>query len=79
MQIYIIPESSQKGDLHLYRALDFPLEWRIEKVIFKKLLVETFLIHYDENYWLFGLDITRFGAIKNGELEIWYANSPLGP
>lgn len=78
-QIYMMPESSQKGNLRLYRALNFPLEWRLEKVLLKKPLVDTFLIHYNENYWLFGSDVSRFGAIKNGELEIWYANSPLGP
>ena len=75
----MILEISQKGDLHLYRALNFPLQWRMEKVLLKKFIVETLLIHYNENYYLFGLDVSRFGAIKNGELEIWYANSPLGP
>jgi len=79
MQIYMMPESSQKGDLRLYLALSFPLEWRPEKVLLRKPLVDAFLIHYNENYWLFGSDVSRFGAIKNGELEIWHANSPLGP
>ncbi|KAF8397794.1 hypothetical protein HHK36_016717 [Tetracentron sinense] len=78
-QIYMMPESSQKGELRLYRALKFPLQWALEKVIMKKPLVDSFVINHDGKYWLFGSDHTGFGTKKNGELEIWYSSSPLGP
>ncbi|XP_010243162.1 PREDICTED: glycosyltransferase family protein 64 protein C5-like isoform X2 [Nelumbo nucifera] len=78
-QIYMMPESSQKGELRLYRALNFPLQWTLHKVILKKPLVDSFIINYNGNYWLFGSDHSGFGTKKNGELEIWYSTSPLGP
>ncbi|XP_077220207.1 glucosamine inositolphosphorylceramide transferase 1-like isoform X2 [Tasmannia lanceolata] len=78
-QIYMMPESSQKGELCLYRALEFPLQWTLERVILKKPLVDAFIIEYNAIYWLFGSDFSRFGAKKNGELEIWYSSSPLDP
>ncbi|KAH9312959.1 hypothetical protein KI387_027994, partial [Taxus chinensis] len=77
-QIYMTPEGSEKGDFRLYRALDFPLQWRLEKVLLKKPIVDAFVIHHNEHVWLFGSDFSRFGAKKNGELEIWYADSLFG-
>ena len=29
--IYMIPESSENGDIRLYRSIDFPLKWEFEK------------------------------------------------
>ncbi|KAJ7974969.1 glycosyltransferase family protein 64 protein C5 [Quillaja saponaria] len=78
-QIYMMPEGSAKGELRLYRALNFPLQWTLEKVIMKKPLVDSVIINYDGKYWLFGSDHSGFGTMKNGQLEIWYSRSPLGP
>jgi len=75
----MMPEGSRKGDLRLYRAVNFPLQWRLAKVIIKKPLVDSFIINYSGRYWLFGSDHSGFGSKKNGQLEIWYSNSPLGP
>ncbi|KAH7537021.1 hypothetical protein FEM48_Zijuj03G0048100 [Ziziphus jujuba var. spinosa] len=78
-QIYMMPESSEKGELRLYRALNFPLQWKLEKVIIEKPLVDSFIIYHNNMHWLFGSDHSGFGTKKNGQLEIWYSNSPLGP
>ncbi|CAN7141864.1 unnamed protein product [Brassica rapa subsp. narinosa] len=78
-QIYMMPESSQIGELRLYRAINFPLTWKLEKVILQKPLVDTTIIHHQGNYWLLGSDHSSFGAKKNGQLEIWYCTTPLGP
>ncbi|KAJ6835471.1 glycosyltransferase family protein 64 protein C5 [Iris pallida] len=78
-QIYMMPEGNKKGELRLYHATDFPLKWKLEKVLLKKPLIDSFIIDYQGYYWLFGSDFSAFGAKKNGELEIWYSSSPLGP
>ncbi|XP_010543592.1 PREDICTED: glycosyltransferase family protein 64 protein C5 isoform X2 [Tarenaya hassleriana] len=78
-EIYMMPESSEIGELCLYRADKFPLSWKLEKVILKKPLVDSIILHHDGNYWLLGSDHSSFGTEKNGQLEIWYSNSPLGP
>ncbi|CAL9120051.1 unnamed protein product [Musa acuminata var. zebrina] len=78
-QIYMMPEGSKKGDLRLYRAVEFPLRWQLEKVILQKPLVDSFIINYRSHFWLFGSDFSAPGAKKNGELEIWHSSSPLGP
>lgn len=78
-QIYLMPESSEKGELCLYRATEFPLQWKLEKVILKRPLVDSFILPHDGKYWLFGSDHSGIGTRKNGQLEIWYSISPLGP
>ncbi|KAF6150414.1 hypothetical protein GIB67_034113 [Kingdonia uniflora] len=78
-QIYMMPESGQKGEVRLYRAVSFPMQWTLDKVILKKPLVDSFILNHDGTYWLFGSDHSGFGIKKNGQLEIWYSNSPLGP
>jgi len=75
----MMPEGSKKGELRLYRAVQFPLKWELEKVLLSKPLIDSFIIEYNGYHWLFGSDFSAFGAKKNGELEIWYSNSPLGP
>ncbi|XP_078430352.1 glucosamine inositolphosphorylceramide transferase 1-like isoform X2 [Wolffia australiana] len=78
-QVYLMPEGSKNGDLRLYRAVDFPLKWTLEKVILERPLIDTFMVEYQSFYWLFGSDWSSPGAVKNGQLEIWYSSSPFGP
>ncbi|ONK64650.1 uncharacterized protein A4U43_C07F28390 [Asparagus officinalis] len=78
-KIYMVPEGRKKGELRLYRALEFPLKWKFEKVVLSKPLIDSLIVEYNAYYWLFGSDFSAFGAKKNGELEIWYSDSPLGP
>ncbi|KAK1279886.1 hypothetical protein QJS04_geneDACA015161 [Acorus gramineus] len=77
-QVYMMPEGSKNGDLRLYRATGFPLQWTPVKVLLKRPLVDATMIHRDGLYWIFGSDFSRFGTEKNAELEIWYSDSPLG-
>ncbi|KAK1292683.1 hypothetical protein QJS10_CPB17g01516 [Acorus calamus] len=77
-QVYMMPEGSKNGDLRLYLATGFPLQWTPVKVLLKRPLVDATMIHHDGLYWIFGSDFSRFGTEKNAELEIWYSDSPLG-
>ncbi|XP_040378289.1 glucosamine inositolphosphorylceramide transferase 1-like [Oryza brachyantha] len=78
-KVYMMPESSKNGDLRLYRALDFPLKWKMDKVLLKKPLVDSVIVKFQGPYWLLGTDLSSNGAKQNKELSIWYSNSPLGP
>ena len=50
----MMPESSKNGDLRLYLALDFPLSWKLEKVLMEKPLVDSVIINFQGSYWLLG-------------------------
>ncbi|KAF2318433.1 hypothetical protein GH714_007454 [Hevea brasiliensis] len=77
--MYLTILTNAKGELRLYRAVNFPLQWKLEKILMKKPLVDSFIIKHDGEYWLFGSDHSGFGTKKNGQLEIWHSSSPLGP
>ncbi|KAH7445702.1 hypothetical protein KP509_01G021000 [Ceratopteris richardii] len=78
-QVYMMPEGSEKGDLRLYRASNFPLEWTFERVLIKRPLVDAVMVQYNGDFWILASDFHRFGAQKNGELEAWFSSSPFGP
>lgn len=78
-EIYMMPEGSQNGDLRLYRAVEFPLRWVFHKTLISKPLVGASMVKHEGEYWLFASNFHHFGNRKNGQLEIWFAPSPLGP
>uniref|UniRef100_A0A0E0D4N3 Glucosamine inositolphosphorylceramide transferase 1 n=1 Tax=Oryza meridionalis TaxID=40149 RepID=A0A0E0D4N3_9ORYZ len=78
-KVYMMPESSKNGDIRLYRALDFPLKWELEKVLLEKPLVDSVIINFQGSYWLLGTDLSSYGAKQNREISIWYSKSPLSP
>ncbi|KAL9667194.1 hypothetical protein QQ045_001543 [Rhodiola kirilowii] len=75
----MMPASSQKGELCFYRALNFTLEWKLEKGTLDKPPVDVNIIFHGGMYWLLGSDHRRYGIRKKGELDIYYGSSPLGP
>ncbi|KAI3816179.1 hypothetical protein L1987_15870 [Smallanthus sonchifolius] len=75
-QIYMIPDGSGKGDVRLYRAIEFPLKWKFEKIILDRPLVDTFILQHEEMYWIFG---SYQSLVTYNNLEIWYSRSPFGP
>ncbi|KMZ72300.1 hypothetical protein ZOSMA_167G00170 [Zostera marina] len=38
-------------------------------------MVDSTVVNYNDKYFLFGSDFSQLGAIKNGEMEIWYIES----
>lgn len=66
---YIILESGENRDLRLYKAVDFPFEWKLERIIFKdKRLADPTLLFLDGKIYLF---VTN---MENDSLEIYISN-----
>lgn len=75
---YMIPETSEKRTVELYRASEFPLRWELEKVIFRDVAaVDTTLFEHEGRFWLF-LAMSPTGASMNDELFLFHAPTPLG-
>ncbi|KAL8255353.1 hypothetical protein R6Q59_033574 [Mikania micrantha] len=75
-QIYMIPNGSGKRDIRIYKAVEFPLKWKFEKIILNRPLVDAFVIQHEEMYWIFG---SYQHQVTYTSLEIWYSRSPFGP
>jgi hypothetical protein len=78
-EVYMMPEGSGSGSLRLYRAVDYPLRWAIEKELINKPLVDASLVEWKGRWYLFASDPSRPGYRKNAELQIFHSESPLGP
>lgn len=50
---YMIPESGENRTVELYRATNFPYEWKLEKVLFHGKAVDTTLIRDGDTFWFF--------------------------
>lgn len=77
-EVYMIPETRMCNRIELYRAVDFPRRWILEKVILDKVTaVDATLLEHDGKFWLF-TNIAADGANVMDELHLFSADSPLG-
>jgi len=67
-ETFVIPESSSNKDVELWRATEFPFKWKLEKILFRGLLVDTTPFLHN-GYWYFFTTIAEplgnavFGAL----------------
>jgi hypothetical protein len=65
----MIPESVAHGTVELWRATGFPLEWKLEKVLFEGLCVDTTPLFHQGRWYFFTALLSRlkthaaFGAL----------------
>jgi hypothetical protein len=78
-ELFLIPETSAQQRVELYRAVDFPREWRLETVLLDGLLAcDATLLAHDDRLWLFvGVGVTH--ATMLDELHLFSASDPRGP
>ncbi len=75
---YMIPETRQNGTIELYRAVEFPTRWELEKVLFHDVqAVDPTLFEHDGKFWLF-TNMSVSGGSTVDELFLFYSESPLG-
>lgn len=78
-EAYMLPEGSGSGGLRLYKAAQFPLKWEFVAEVLNRPLVDASLVQWEDRWYIFGSDPSRPGHQKNAELQIFHAESPLGP
>jgi hypothetical protein len=75
---YLVPESSAKGAVDLYRAREFPRRWEHERTLLSGLrALDPVLCEHEGRWWLFAA-IAPPGGVPD-ELHLFHAPSPLGP
>ena len=77
-QLYMCPESSENKDIRVYKCVDFPLQWKLEKVIISKIsAADTMIFQKNGKWWMFtNVDLADVGDYRS-ELCIFSADSPL--
>ena len=76
---FMIPESVANRTVDLYRAVNAPYEWKFERTLLNDVrLVDATVVEIDGRWWMFAGAVSRGGS-RGDELNIYYADSPLGP
>lgn len=76
-EIYCIPETYQANQVRLYRAVDFPDKWKLEKVIIDNYAgIDSTLFKHKDIWYLFS---TNKNSGPHHNLNIHYSDSVFGP
>lgn len=73
--IYMIPETTVNRTVELYRCVEFPCRWRLDRILLSDVhAADATLVEHDGLWWM-------FASVRNDreELCLFYAESPLGP
>lgn len=73
-EYYMIPESYQSGQVRIYKAIDFPLKWKMERVILEGEYLDNTFIKYNDKWWLFNESIEE----NKKSLRLFYSDDLLG-
>ena len=74
--LFMVPESHQSKDIRIYKCIEFPLKWKLHKILMENIsAVDTNIFKFNNKYWLFtSLDSSKLGE-HSSELHIFYADS----
>ncbi len=77
-EYFMVPESSARGTIDLYRATSFPDRWEfVEHLMTNIDAVDATLLHEDDRWWLFASVAFHKGA-GSGELNLYWSERLTG-
>lgn len=76
---YLLPETSERRRVELHRAVDFPHQWELDRVLLDDVdAVDATLALVAGRWWMF-VNIGVDAVSTWDELHLFHASSPLGP
>jgi hypothetical protein len=77
-QLYMVPETGENRTVELYRCIDFPNRWRLEKVLLRDAgFVDATIHRTDDRWWMF-VNVGVEGGEAHDELHLFHAEHLLG-
>ena len=74
-QLFMIPETATNKNIELYKCIDFPFKWQLEKVLMDNVhAVDTTILKYNNKFWLFCNIMKNKGANTKDELFLYYSD-----
>jgi hypothetical protein len=78
-QLLMIPETAQNGSVEVYRCVDFPLRWKLERVLLEGVrCVDPTFHRGPDRWWMFANAAAQGSRMFDDELHIFHADSLLG-
>jgi hypothetical protein len=79
-ELYMIPESGRNRTVEVYRCIDFPLRWRLERVLLDGVrLVDATFHRGEDRWWMFANAAAGGSRVFDDELHLFHAERLLGP
>jgi len=74
--LFMVPETHESKDIRIYKCIEFPLKWKLHKILMKNIsAVDTNIFKFNNKYWLFtNLDSSNLDN-HSSELHIFYADN----
>jgi hypothetical protein len=77
--LFMVPETAQNRSVEAYRCVEFPLRWRLERVLLDGLrCVDATLARAGDRWWMFANAAAGEGRVCDDELHVFHADGPLG-
>jgi len=77
---FMIPETSERGGVEVYRARSFPHDWELVKEMLPGVAAADVTLHQVGDRWWMFTDVAVAGTrLHNEELHLFHAPSPFGP
>ena len=76
--LYMIPETAQNGTIECYRCVDFPTQWRLERVLLSDIRAVDATFHRGPDRWWMFANLGAGGDSFDDELNIFHADKLLG-
>ena len=78
-ELYMIPETADNATVEVYRCVDFPTKWKLERVLLDGLRCADATLHREgDRWWMFTTATRPGGADINDELHLFSADRVLG-
>ena len=78
-ELYMIPETGRNRTVEAYRCVDFPLRWRLERVLLDGVrLVDATFHRGADRWWMFANAAAGGSRMFDDELHLFHAPSLLG-
>ncbi|MGQ0523013.1 MAG: glucosamine inositolphosphorylceramide transferase family protein [Betaproteobacteria bacterium] len=72
-QLYMVPETLQNRSVELYRCIDFPTRWRLERQLMRDARFADATLHQADGRWWMFVNIGFPGAEAYDELHLFHA------
>lgn len=77
-QLYMIPETAGNNTVEIYRCVEFPTKWKLERVLMNGVFCADATLHRDGDKWWMFANAATAGSDINDELHLFSADELLG-
>jgi len=77
-ELYMCPETHEKGEIRVYKCIDFPTKWEFQKILMSDVSAADTMIFKRDNVWWLFTNIDKSGVGNHeSQLYIFSADNPL--